>query len=52
MEIPIGNALYRRITSQPRPPPPTIIHTFTYILTNLYSAKNRENGSEALAQDD
>jgi len=24
----------------------------TYIHTNLYSAKNRENESEALAQDD
>jgi len=28
----------------------TYIHT--YIHTNLYSAKNRENESEALAQDD
>jgi len=28
------------------------VHIRTYIHTNLYSAKNRENESEALAQDD
>jgi len=27
-------------------------HTYMYIHTNLYSGKNRENESEALAQDD
>jgi len=28
------------------------VHIRTYIHTNLYSAKNRENESEVLAQDD
>jgi len=28
------------------------ILSYTYIHANLYSAKNRENESEALAQDD
>ena len=28
------------------------LKVFTYIHTNLYSAKNRENESEVLAQDD
>jgi len=31
---------------------PSILYIHTYIHTNLYSAKNRENVSEALAQDD
>jgi len=30
----------------------TLLYTYEYIRTNLYSAKNRENESEALAQGD
>jgi len=32
--------------------PSSSSYTRTYVHTNLYSAKNRENESEALAQDD